>query len=73
MEDKVVIEYYDNSLEMDKDKEYKLEKRVSTNGALFLYFKSIDIDLEKEELKEKVNSLDSIIEELMLTILNLIP
>ena len=31
--------YYDGSLEKDETKQYKLIKKVSDNGSLFLYYK----------------------------------
>lgn len=70
-----IIEYFDGIIEKDETKEYKLIKRVSTSDTLFLYFKSIEkvIDEDKENLKNKVNELDEVIENLMLTILDLIP
>ena len=33
--------YYDGSLKKDETKQYKLIKKVSDNGTLFLYYKSI--------------------------------
>ena len=44
--------YYDGSLKKDETKKYKLIKRVSDNGTLFLYYKSIEIDKEKEDIKK---------------------
>ena len=41
--------YYDGSLKKDETKQYKLIKKVSDNGTLFLYYKSIEIDKEKED------------------------
>lgn len=69
------VEYFDGVIEKDETKEYKLIKRVSTSDTLFLYFKSIEkvIDEEKENFKNKVNELDEVIENLMLTIMDLIP
>ena len=57
------IKYYDDTLEKDETKQYKLIKKVSDNGTLFLYYKSIEIDKEKEDIAEN----------LTLTILDLIP
>ena len=70
-----IVEYYDGITIKDENKEYKLLKRVSTSDTLFLYFKSIEkvIDEEKENFKNKVNELDEVIENLMLTIMDLIP
>lgn len=65
--------YYDGSLEKDKTKQYKLIKRVSDNGTLFLYYKSIEIDKEKEDIKNRIKELEDIVENLTLTILDLIP
>ena len=65
--------YYDDSLEKDKTKQYKLIKRVSDNGTLFLYYKSIEIDKEKEDIKNRIKELEDIAENLTLTILDLIP
>ena len=65
--------YYDGSLEKDKTKQYKLIKRVSDNGTLFLYYKSIEIDKEKEDIKNRIKELEDIAENLTLTILDLIP
>ncbi|WP_195989811.1 hypothetical protein [Clostridium sp. D53t1_180928_C8] len=69
------IEYYDGLTEKDENKEYKLVKRVSDKDTLFLYFKSIEIviDEEKENLKNKVNELDEVIENLMITIMDIVP
>lgn len=71
----MVIEYYDGLTEKDENKEYKLVKRVSDKDTLFLYFKSIEIviDEEKENLKNKVNELDEVIENLMITIMDIVP
>ena len=65
--------YYDGSLKKDKTKQYKLIKRVSDNGTLFLYYKSIEIDKEKEDIKNRIKELEDIVENLTLTILDLIP
>ena len=43
----MITNYYDGSLEKDETKQYKLIKKVSDNGTLFLFYKLIDIDKEK--------------------------
>ena len=65
--------YYDGSLEKDETKQYKLIKKVSDNGTLFLYYKSIEIDKEKEDIKNRIEELEDIVENLTLTILDLLP
>lgn len=65
--------FYDGSLEKDETKQYKLIKKVSDNGALFLYYKSIEIDKEKEDIKNRIKELEDIVENLTLTILDLLP
>ena len=67
------IKYYDDTLEKDETKQYKLIKKVSDNGTLFLYYKSIVIDKEKEDIKNRIKELEDIAENLTLTILDLIP
>ena len=67
------IKYYDDTLEKDETKQYKLIKKVSDNGALFLYYKSIKIDKEKENIKNRIEELEDIVEDLTFTILDLIP
>ena len=67
------IKYYDDTLEKDETKQYKLIKKVSDNGTLFLYYKSIVIDEEKEDIKNRIKELEDIAENLTLTILDLIP
>ena len=67
------IKYYDDTLEKDETKQYKLIKKVSDNGAIFLYYKSIVIDKEKEDIKNRIKELEDIVENLTLTILELIP
>ena len=67
------IKYYDGSLKKDETKQYKLIKKVSDNGTLFLYYKSIEIDKEKEDIKNRIKELEDIVENLTLTILDLIP
>ena len=61
--------------ELDETKKYKLIKRVSINGTLSLYFKSIEevIDEEKEKLKNSIVGLNETVDSLMLTVLDLIP
>ena len=68
-----IIEYYNNTLEKDETKTYYLDKKVSTPGTLFLYYKSIEIDKEKENIKNRIEELEDIAENLTLTILDLIP
>ena len=56
----MIVYYYDGQLEKDDNKEYYLFKRVSTQGTLFLYYKSKEKtkdEIEKEELKNEINSL----------------
>ena len=67
------IKYYDDTLEKDETKQYKLIKKVSDNGAIFLYYKSIVIDKEKEDIKNRIKELEDIVENLTLTILDLLP
>ena len=67
------IKYYDGSLKKDETKQYKLIKKVSDNGTLFLYYKTIEIDKEKEDIKNRIKELEDIVENLTLTILDLIP
>ena len=69
----ITIKYYDDTLEKDETKQYKLIKKVSDNGTLFLYYKSIEIDKEKEDIKNRIKELEDIVENLTLTILDLIP
>lgn len=69
----MVTKYYDGSLEKDETKQYKLIKKVSDNGTLFLYYKSIEIDKEKEDIKNRIKELEDIAENLTLTLLDLIP
>ena len=55
-----IIKYYNDTLEKDETKTYYLDKKVSTPGTLFLYYKSKEKtkdEIEKEELKNKINSL----------------
>ena len=67
------IKYYDGSLEKDETKQYKLIRKVSDNGTLFLYYKSIEIDKEKENIKNRIEELEDIVENLTFTILDLLP
>ena len=67
------IKYYDGSLKKDETKQYKLIKKVSDNGTLFLYYESIKIDKEKEDIKNKIKELEDIAENHTLTILDLLP
>ena len=67
------IKYYDDTLEKDETKQYKLIKKVSDNGTIFLYYKSIVIDEEKEDIKNRIKELEDIAENLTLTILDLLP
>ena len=71
-----IIEYYNNTLEKDETKTYYLDKKVSTPGTLFLYYKSIEKtkeELEKEELKNKIKDLENVCRDLTLQVLNLTP
>ena len=55
-----IIEYYNNTLEKDETKTYYLDKKVSTQDTLFLYYQSKEKtkdEIEKEELNNKINSL----------------
>ena len=67
------IKYYDDTLEKDETKQYKLIKKVSDNGTLFLYYKSIEIDKEEEDMKNRMKNLEDVVENLTLTILDLLP
>ena len=69
----MITNYYDGSLEKDETNQYKLIKKVSDTGTLFLYYKSIVIDKEKEDIKNRIKELEDIAENLTLTILDLIP
>ena len=68
----MITNYYDGSLEKDETKQYKLIKKVSDNGTLFLYYKSIEIDKE-EDMKSRIKNLEDVVESLTLTILDLLP
>lgn len=70
------IKYYDGSLKKDETKQYKLIKKVSDNGTLFLYYKSIEKtkdEIEKEELKNKIKDLENVCRDLTIQVLNLTP
>ena len=57
---KKVIKYYNDTLEKDETKIYYLDKKVSTQDTLFLYYKSKEKtkeEIEKEELNNEINSL----------------
>ena len=69
----MATKYYDDSLEKDETKQYKLIKKVSDNGTLFLYYKSIKIDKEEEDIKNRIEIIEDIVENLTLTILELLP
>ena len=68
-----IVEYYDGITEKVEGKEYKLVKRVYLIDTLFLYFESIAIDEEKENMKTKISGLEDVVENLTLTILELLP
>ena len=70
------IKYYDDTLEKDETKIYYLDKKVSTTDTLFLYQKTKEKtkdEIEKEELKNRIEELEDIAENLTLTILDLLP
>ena len=72
----MIVYYYDGQLEKDDNKEYYLFKRVSTQGTLFLYYKSIKKtkdEIEKEELKNKIKDLENVCRDLTIQVLNLTP
>ena len=69
----MITNYYDGSLEKDETKQYKLIRKVSDNGTLFLYYKSIEIDKEKENIKNRIEELEDIVEDLTFTVLDLLP
>ena len=69
----MITNYYDGSLEKDETKQYKLIRKVSDNGTLFLYYKSIVIDEEKENIKNRIEELEDIVEDLTFTVLDLLP
>ena len=55
-----IIKYYNDTLEKDETKIYYLDKKVSTQDTLFLYYKSrkkTKDEIEKEELKNEIKSL----------------
>lgn len=70
-----MYKFYDGSEEKDETKQYKLVRKVSDNGTLFLYYESIEkeIDEERETIKKEIVELKSIIADLSLTVLDLIP
>ena len=70
------IKYYDDTLEKDETKIYYLDKKVSTTDTLFLYYKTKEKtkdEIEKEDIKNRIKELEDIVENLTLTILDLIP
>ena len=72
----MIVYYYDGQLEKDDNKEYYLFKRVSTQGTLFLYYKSkekTNDEIEKEELKNKIKDLENVCRDLTIQVLNLTP
>ena len=71
-----IIEYYNNTLEKDETKIYYLDKKVSTPGTLFLYYKSKEKtkdEIEKEELNNKIKDLENVCRDLTIQVLNLTP
>ena len=71
-----IIEYYNNTLEKDETKTYYLDKKVSTPGTLFLYYKTKEKtkdEIEKEELKNKIKDLENVCKDLTIQVLNLTP
>ena len=46
------IKYYDDTLEKDETKTYYLDKKVSTPGTLFLYYKSREKTKEKKKKRK---------------------
>ena len=71
-----IIEYYNNTLEKDETKTYYLDKKVSTQDTLFLYYKSKEKtkdEIEKEELKNKIKDLENVCRDLTIQVLNLTP
>ena len=72
----MIVYYYDGQLEKDDNKEYYLFKRVSTQGTLFLYYKTKEKtkdEIEKEELKNKIKDLENVCRDLTIQVLNLTP
>lgn len=68
--------FYDGLEEKDETKQYKLVRKVSDNGVLFLYYESYnksEIEIEIDNLKKENIELKSIVADLSLTILDLIP
>ena len=71
-----VIKYYNDTLEKDETKIYYLDKKVSTQDTLFLYYKSIEKtkdEIEKEELNNKIKDLENVCRDLTIQVLNLTP
>ena len=71
-----VIKYYNDTLEKDETKIYYLDKKVSTQDTLFLYYKSEEKtkdEIEKEELKNKIKDLENVCRDLTIQVLNLTP
>ena len=71
-----VIKYYNDTLKKDETKIYYLDKKVSTQDTLFLYYKSIEKtkdEIEKEELKNKIKDLENVCRDLTIQVLNLTP
>ena len=71
-----IIKYYNNTLEKDETKTYYLDKKVSTQDTLFLYYKSIEKtkdEIEKEELNNKIKDLENVCRDLTIQVLNLTP
>ncbi len=67
--------FYDGLEEKDETKQYKLVRKVSDNGTLFLYYKSIEKEINEERgaIQKEIVELKSIVADLSLTILDLIP
>ena len=71
-----VIKYYNDTLKKDETKIYYLDKKVSTQDTLFLYYKSIEKtkdEIEKEELNNKIKDLENVCRDLTIQVLNLTP
>ena len=72
----MIVYYYDGHLEKDETKTYYLDKKVSTQDTLFLYYKSKEKtkdEIEKEELKKKIKDLENVCKDLTIQVLNLTP
>ena len=70
------IKYYNDTLEKDETKIYYLDKKVSTQDTLFLYYKSKEKtkdEIEKEELNNKIKDLENVCRDLTIQVLNLTP